>query len=81
MVKKTYEEKLAEAINKIVDAANEHFEALYERVKAIEQRQRAHKVHDPDCPTFLHEEMQKLSDMWFGEPPQCECWLSEASSV
>jgi len=49
---------------------------LQEQNEQILARQRDYGMHDPGCPTRLHEKSRKGTDMWLGEPPDCECWLA-----
>lgn len=51
--------------------------SMLRRLKAIEDRQRAYGMHDPGCSQLLHEQAQAKSDMWFGDLPDCNCWLSQ----
>lgn len=50
---------------------------LWERLEAVEARQRAYGMHDPDCPAFQQEQAQAKAEWQMTELP-CSCWLSTA---
>ena len=50
--------------------------AFMDRIAAIEARQRAYEMHDPDCPRLVDEQAQCNADWMMGLRP-CSCWLSE----
>ena len=49
---------------------------LESRIEAIEARQRAYGMHDPECPVFRTQVAQRSTDAYL-IPPDCTCWLSE----
>lgn len=51
---------------------------LSEAVRKVEARQRAHGMHDPNCPVFLADRAQQRNpDVCYTRNEVCTCWLSE----
>lgn len=50
-------------------------QVLIARVDRIEARQRAHSMHDPDCPVFRARLSQADTPLLYIQVPDCECWL------
>lgn len=52
--------------------------AFMDRFRALEARQRAYGMHDPDCPVFLGDKAQQRNpDVCYTRNEVCDCWLSE----
>lgn len=49
-----------------------------ERIEAIEARQRAYGMHDPDCPVYLRA-VDQAQTMAYVLPRKCTCWLSKGN--
>lgn len=47
-----------------------------ERVRAMEERQRAYGMHDPDCPAFKSQLAQQNTGAHI-IPQPCTCWLTQ----